>query len=286
LGSRLFTHALNAIDRGSLPGLRKRAWRVLYRLMARRWSDPDWRFMNYGYLPPPAAGAEPGAPAFELRAEDEPDRPFIGLYHHAVEGLPMAGARVLEIGSGRGGGAAYLARTFEPAAVVGIDYAAPAVALARRLNPGLDNLRFEQGDAEALPFADASFDIVLNVESSHCYADVPAFVAEVERVLRPGGWFSWMDMRSATAVAETERQLARPGWTCERRMLLSPGVLAALDSADARKVARIQKVPFGRRFMLEFAGTKGSLLYGALTSGRVVYLSRRFRKAGGAPADP
>ena len=50
--------------------------------------------------------------------------------------------------------------------------------------PGLD---FVQGNAEDLPFADQSFDAVINVEASHPYFRFPRFLAEVARVLRPGG---------------------------------------------------------------------------------------------------
>lgn len=234
--------------------------------------------MNYGFIPTQTLDKDDVERSFDLASEDEPDRPFIGLYHHAVEGLPINGARVLEIGSGRGGGSAYIARSHGPEKIIGLDYSARAVKLARQLNPRLENLEFQQGDAEDLPFPDASFDVVLNIESSHCYADMNRFVAETERVLKPGGWFSWMDMRGAPFVDETDDQLARPGWSCERAKTLSPGVIAALDDANHRKVKRIQRIRFMRRFMLEFAGTKGSVLYRGLKSGHVVYFSRRFHK--------
>jgi fatty-acid O-methyltransferase len=43
------------------------------------------------------------------------------------------------------------------------------------------------GDAENLPFPQVSFDAVINVESAHCYGSIERFLAEVHRVLRPGG---------------------------------------------------------------------------------------------------
>ena len=51
------------------------------------------------------------------------------------------------------------------------------------------------GNAESLPFADESFDAVINVEASHGYPDFPRFLAEVARVLRPGGHFLYADFR-------------------------------------------------------------------------------------------
>jgi ubiquinone/menaquinone biosynthesis C-methylase UbiE len=118
--------------------------------------------MNYGWLPPE------GAMPIELAAEDEPERLFIGLYDHVARGLPLDGARVLEIGCCRGGGARYVARYFQPSEVLGVDFSAPATELARRLNSDTANLSFAVGDAERLDLPDASFDIVLNIESSHC----------------------------------------------------------------------------------------------------------------------
>ncbi|MBW8321519.1 MAG: hypothetical protein K0M47_19930, partial [Rhizobium sp.] len=60
---------------------------------------------------------------------------------------------------------------------------------------------------------------------------------------------------------------------------ISENVVAALNAAEARKQARIGKAFLLRRFMTEFSGSKGSVLYKALTGGSVVYQARRYRKA-------
>ncbi|MGZ0189141.1 MAG: class I SAM-dependent methyltransferase [Alphaproteobacteria bacterium] len=270
--SRLFVCVLRALERGRAPKLRRSGWKLLYGVLGCFWRDDDWRFMNYGWLPPESAGP------LALEPADEPDRPFIGLYDHAARGLPIEGARVLEIGSGRGGGARYVARYFDPAEVVGVDFSAAAVALSKKLNADTPNLTFKTGDAEALPFPDASFDIVLNIESSHCYGDVAAFVRETARVLKPGGSFSWVDMRSDAMVQDTDRILLHADFRLDRAEILSADVVRALDAANDRKIGRIARIKFLRRFMTEFAGTKDSLLYRGLKSGKVVYLSRRFQK--------
>jgi ubiquinone/menaquinone biosynthesis C-methylase UbiE len=69
-------------------------------------------------------------------------------------------------------------------------------------------LDFVQGDAQNLPFPDESFDAVVNVEASHQYPDFPGFLAEVTRVLRPGGHFLYTDSRRNPVVAEWETALA------------------------------------------------------------------------------
>lgn len=272
MASRIFTSMLDAIDRGAFPRSRKWAWRGLYNMLSRFWRDNDWRFMNYGFMPE-------GIP-FMLRPEDESDRPFIGLYQQAVEGLPIRGARVLEIGSGRGGGSRYIARYHAPASVTGLDYSRQTVELARRLNSDTPALTFQTGDAEQLPFPDNSFDIVVNIESSHCYADVPAFAREVSRVLAPGGWFTFADMRSKTMLDELETQLAVPGLVQAQAHDISLGVVAALDAAEARKRKRIGKAWLMRPFLTEFAGAKNSMLYQALAGQRVIYTARRYQKIG------
>ncbi|WP_373155955.1 class I SAM-dependent methyltransferase, partial [Mycobacterium marinum] len=71
--------------------------------------------------------------------------------------------------------------------------------------PGLD---FVRGDAENLPFEDESFDVVLNVEASHCYPHFSRFLAEVVRVLRPGGYLLYTDLRPSNEIAEWEADLA------------------------------------------------------------------------------
>lgn len=57
-----------------------------------------------------------------------------------------------------------------------------------------------QGIATNLPFTSRSYDIVLNVESSHLYSDMNKFLEEVCRVLKPGGYFCWSDLRQKEEV--------------------------------------------------------------------------------------
>lgn len=270
MASRLFSNVLKAAGEGRFPRTQKWIWRRIYNILSRFWRDRDWRFMNYGYLP----SGEP----FPLKPEDEPERAFIGLYHQAVDGLPLAGLKVLEVGAGRGGGSRYVARYHAPAEVTGIDYSQETVRLARRLNADTPGLGFEHGDAEHLPFADATFDVVINIESSHCYGDVAAFAGEVARVLKPGGWFTFADMRPKSALKELDGQLLAPGLQLVQKDNISKQVVAALNAAENRKRDRIGRSRLMRRFMTEFSGAQGSMLYKALSKGDVVYVSRRFRK--------
>jgi SAM-dependent methyltransferase len=86
--------------------------------------------------------------------------------------------------------------------VVGIDLT-PAlleVGAARLRDAGIDNVLLQQGDATALPFLDASFDIVVCRSSLHHFPDPARAVAEMARVCRPGGRVVVSDMIAPSAA--------------------------------------------------------------------------------------
>lgn len=103
----------------------------------------------------------------------------------------LGGKRVLEIGCGRGGFAAWLARhPSTPAEVVGCDFSPVAVAKAEGFAAasGLRNVRFEVADIEAMgQFADGSFDTVFSCETIEHVPNPPLAVRQLARVLKPGG---------------------------------------------------------------------------------------------------
>lgn len=105
---------------------------------------------------------------------------------------------VLEVSSGRGGGAALISDCFCPSQMVGIDLSHRSVASsqARYGRNGSCPISFMQGDAMELQFANESFEAVVNVEASHTYPSYRKFVREVWRVLRPGGVFLTADFRT------------------------------------------------------------------------------------------
>ena len=98
-----------------------------------------------------------------------------------------AGKRVLDAACGAGYGTALLAAVAADAIGVDVDPAAVTHARARYVDHA--RLRYEEGSVTALPFADASFDIVVSFETiEHLAAgDQPHMLAEFARVLAPGG---------------------------------------------------------------------------------------------------
>ena len=89
--------------------VRRFVWRACYEALAKRVSTPDWAFMNYGYAP---ATADVDVPP--LQSSDERDRLCIQLYLHAIDHSDLQDKDVLEVGSGRGGGALFISRYLQP----------------------------------------------------------------------------------------------------------------------------------------------------------------------------
>ena len=192
-----------------------------YPFLTRRWDAEDVLLLNYGYEEDPPMG-------LPLAASDEPSRYNIQLYHRTATQADLSGKQVLEVSCGHGGGASYLVRTLGPASYTGLDLNADAIAFCRKRHslPGLD---FVHGDAQNLPFADESFDAVINVEASHGYPDFPRFLAEVARVLRPGGRFLYVDFRSYLDFSGWEAAIADAPMRVVSERVINPEVLRGLD---------------------------------------------------------
>jgi SAM-dependent methyltransferase len=94
------------------------------------------------------------------------------------------GKDVLDVASGEGYGAALLAQVART--MVGVEIAPDAVVHACDAYAAA-NLRFIVGDARRLPNPDATFDVVVSFETIEHFAEHAAFLAEIRRVLRPGG---------------------------------------------------------------------------------------------------
>ena len=103
----------------------------------------------------------------------------------------QAGERVVDVGSGPGLLAAEMATQVGPAGrVIGLDLSDSMLALSRQRCGELAtsvSLSFLKADAARLPFADSMFDVAVSTQVYEYVPDVPAALAEVYRVLRPGG---------------------------------------------------------------------------------------------------
>ena len=96
-------------------------WKWWYQRLARAHKRADFRFMNYGYI---------DDKKLELLKEDEPNRLFIQLYNMNIRDVDLKGKEVAEIGCGRGGGASWIAKTYNPKKLVAFDFSKDAIELA------------------------------------------------------------------------------------------------------------------------------------------------------------
>ena len=202
------------------------------------------------------------------------------MYHYLASKVSLEGKRVLEVGSGRGGGAKYIAGALKPMFYTGLDLAQSAVDLASKIHV-LPNLKFIQGTAENIPLADNSVDVVINVESSHAYGSVAKFLSEVKRVLKPGGFLLLVDFRNEKANMEIFRQeLWQTGMELISEEDIGDNVVQAIEAEDEAKRERINKLipKKWQKLFSEFAGVAGSRFHRTLKEKTRLYYRFVLRK--------
>ncbi len=137
-------------------------------------------------------GVDPSRPSIESLA---PYDQFHGRGIEATEEIAglltvAPSDHLLDVGSGLGGPARYMAQRFG-CRVKGIDLTAEFCDVARHLTQLLglaERVRFQLGNALSMPFADGGFDGAYSMNVSMNIADKGALYREVHRVLKPGGW--------------------------------------------------------------------------------------------------
>jgi SAM-dependent methyltransferase len=257
------------------PSLRRTLWRMFFNLLASRFQNVGWwTLMNYGYAE--AGGA---SRTFDLQPQDEAERYPIALYRHVATLAPLVGRDVLEVGSGRGGGASFVARYLKPRRMIGLDFSGKAVAFSNKQHV-FANLHFQKGDAEQLPFPDESFDSVINVESSFCYPSIDRFFGEVKRVLRPGGFLHYTDLRLGSEVDSWKQAIERSGLDLVVERDITINVIEALHRDSARRRVGGRRIA-GRIFGAiadVFTGVDGTRIPSMLAAGDMVYCSFLLQK--------
>jgi ubiquinone/menaquinone biosynthesis C-methylase UbiE len=136
---------------------------------------------------------------------------FAHLAPHLVDAAGVtAGDRVLDVACGTGIVARTAAERTGPAGhVVGLDLNEAMLTVARRVRPDLD---WRQGDATSLPFPDGTFDVALCQSGLMFVPDPAAAVAELARVVRPGGRVAvqvWSSLDRQTAIQPLADAVAR-----------------------------------------------------------------------------
>ena len=251
------------------PRLKRRMIKIWYELLVVVDRDRDITYMNYGYSSLDANGTE-----LVLDEGEQVNRYSIQLYQHVAGAIDLREKKVVEIGSGRGGGASYITRYLQPRSMVGIDICKRAVEFCNNYY-SIDGLSFAKGDAENLPLGDSTVDVVVNLESSHCYGSMTRFLSEVHRVLCPNGYFLFSDHRDLDKIGLLREQLGNSGLKLIAQNDITLNVVKALELDNDRKQKLIaHKCPkILKGEAEEFAAIKGTRTYESFKTGYSRYLS-------------
>ena len=174
--------------------------KALTRLVARApWTWPLMRRPVRGFFDRLADGWD------ERVRPDAPEH--LAALAAALAPLEAPPARVLDLGTGTGAGALWLAREFPDARVTGLDISEAMIERARAKLPAelSGRVDFLVADAERPPFADGSFDLVAQIS-------VPVFFDEVARVLVPGGYVAVVSSLGPKTPFHTPERTLRHGF--------------------------------------------------------------------------
>lgn len=150
-----------------------------------------------------------GYPAELANVPETAVESFAGVANPWTMGRLSAGERVLDLGSGAGTDSLVAAQMVGPTGrVTGIDMTAAMLDKARVAAAGMGakNVDFVEADAEQLPFADKSFDVVISNGVIDLVPDKDAVFAELFRVLVPGGRMQIADVTIQSPVSEEGRR--------------------------------------------------------------------------------
>jgi len=246
-------------------------FRIWYRYINSVDRNADVLFMNFGY-----SGSDE---QIHLDEEDVPNRVCVQLYHHLASAVEIREKDIVEVGCGRGGGLSYITRSFAPGSSVGVDLDKKAISFCNR-HYQLPGLSFIQSDAQNLKLESNSCDVVVNVESSHRYPDMSAFLREVYRVLRPDGYLLLTDFRKDYDMEDFSRTISGSGFSVISHRNINKEVVAALTLDDDRRRYLVKKLMprILQKTALNFAGAVGSETYKSFVTGKFNYFTYILRK--------
>lgn len=241
---------LNKLLFHRFPNLKSLLTRLQYEFISALNVKRDVIFMNFGYT-----AHHQGHEPIPLDPDDEIHRYPLQLYHYVAKHADWENADALEVSSGRGGGANFIMRYFKPRSYTGVDFSARAIEFCRE-QYDVDGLKFQHGNAEALPFPDNSFDVVVNVEASLYYPNIKKFFQHVKRILKPGGHFLYTDLRYEEKVADWHGQIESMGLKLIKKEDITENVLKAMELDRERRIWLVNTyIPaILRKQFLHFAG--------------------------------
>ena len=254
---------------------RRYLWRRFYNFINWQFPGDELQNMNLGY----ASYTESGK-TLELSDDLENERFSYQLYDFLVTEFVEKKEKVVlvDVGCGRGAGLKFLHRKYHFDKSIGVDFSCKNIQFCKKHN-GLPGIQFVFGDGEKLALDDSSVDVVICVESSHCFGNLKGVLSEVSRVLKPKGVFLLADFVGNADKEEYEKDF-KGFFRLESRKDISENVLTALKLDTQRRIDLIEKkAPFLlQRLMMRVAGIEGSTIYNQLEAGDTIYVAYHFAK--------
>jgi SAM-dependent methyltransferase len=239
-------------------------WRVFYNYIGSLGILKKIEFLNYGY-------ADEGVQIkdFTWKTLNQVNK---NLYLHLMKQATIDGKNFIEIGCGRGAGLNLLTEHYKPARAVGVDISDRNIKLAKKMNKG-NIVEFYRADAEKQIFPDKSFDVILNLESAHCYASKFNFFKNVHSIMKDDGRFLYSDLFwGEEQINSIEKQLTEIGFEILKKEDITQPVLRAINVlADIRKYCAGTSLS-PKKYINNFLAVEDSTLNEGFKSGYIKYL--------------
>ncbi len=248
------------------PKIRSFFWKQSYNILSSRLKNAGFTCMNYGF-------------DTELFSFNDPEKFSKNLYTFLLSQLDNPPKSVLEIGCGRGGGLAHVQDYFLIKSCLGIDFSKDNIKYCIK-NFETEDRKFMVADALNIPLENNSQELVLNIESSHCYESFEAFGKEVYRILQPNGVFLFTDFRQRKDYQQTLQTLCSLGFELETEIDITKNVVSAMEKDAPRKleIMQTQTPKWSHGLLNSFAGLESSRIYNALKSENDIYFVLKLRK--------
>lgn len=248
--------------------------RLLYELL-HLWSGlKGVSNFNVGFAPvDPAILAEPmfSREPYQIQLYAE-----LMTFGGSVHALPAA-PHILEVGAAAGGGLRFIRRHLDRPVVYGVDNALIASIVAR-----LKGVRVYAAAADQLPFAAATLDCVLCVDSFSIFPRIE-FLKETRRVLKHDGRLligDYLQVKYDQILNDLTSQATATGFTVEACSDATSGVLRSLEADHDRKARFIAHFPASvRQLLSETMSLRGSERYARWQSGDMTYYMAVLRPA-------
>jgi len=239
-----------------------------------------FQFNNYGYVPltedeKRQLASMPQDDVLRVSDLPTPSRLAMMMYHHVAGQIKLENADVLEVGCGRGWGCHYTKRYLKARRVVGVDISKMSIDYCRKYS-AFNGVSFQVGDAEKIPFDDKSYDVVVNIESSHCYPNIYRFFKEVHRILKSEGHFLYADVCPAHQLEKIKEKLRKCNLKIVSEKDITANVLESLRQRSKSMEAHYRKIAHNEEEfnnLRSFSAVEGSESFRKFQDREMIYFS-------------